>query len=62
MQITLKYYRLEMPKGDEILQSSLERFRANMVVAVKPQAVQAAADYLQQTGQIEQRFDAARLF
>lgn len=62
LQITLKYYRLEMPKGDEILQSSLERFRANMVVAVKQQAVQAAADYLLQTGQIEQRFDAARLF
>ncbi|MNO07099.1 hypothetical protein D3C81_2291590 [compost metagenome] len=51
-----------MPKGNEILQSSLDRFRANMVVAVKQQAVQAAADYLQQTGQIEQRFDAARLF
>lgn len=62
LQITLKHYRIDMPKGDEILKSSLERFRPNMVVAVKKEAVQAAADYLQQTGQLEKTFDAARLF
>lgn len=62
LQITLKHYRIDMPKGDEVLKSSLDRFRANMIVAVKKQAVQAAADYLQQTGQLDKRFDAARLF
>lgn len=62
LQITLKYYRIDMPKGDEILKSSLERFRPNMIVAVKKQAVQAAADYLLQTGQLDKRMDAARLF
>ncbi|VTU38414.1 ABC transporter substrate-binding protein [Variovorax sp. PBL-E5] len=62
LQITLKYYRIEMPKGDEILKSSLDRFRANMIVKVKKPAVQAAADYLQQTGQLDKSFDAARLF
>ncbi|HMP09501.1 ABC transporter substrate-binding protein [Hydrogenophaga sp.] len=62
MQITFKYYRIDMPKGDEVLKSSVERFRSNMVVAVKPEAVQAAADYLFQTGQIDKAFDAGRLF
>lgn len=62
LQITLNHYRIDMPKGDEILKSSLERFRANMTVAVKKEAVQAAADYLQQTGQLEKTFDAGRLF
>jgi NitT/TauT family transport system substrate-binding protein len=62
MQITSKYYRIDMPKGDEVLKSSLERFRANMVVAVKKEAVQAAANYLLQTGQLGKSFDASHLF
>lgn len=62
MQITYKYYRLEMPKGDEVLKSSMERFRKNLVVDVKKPAVQAAADYLLQTGQLEKPFDAGKLF
>lgn len=62
MQITFKYYRVDMPNGDEVLQKSMERFRPNMIVNVKKEAVQAAADYLQQTGQLEQKFDAGKLF
>lgn len=62
LQITLKYYRIDVPKGDEILDNSLQRFRSNFVVDVKKQAVQAAADYLLKTGQLNKPFDAARLF
>lgn len=62
LQITLKYYRIDMPKGDDILKSSIERFRGNMTVNVKKEAVQAAADYLRQTGQLDKAFDAAGLF
>lgn len=62
MQITLKYYRIEIPKGDEVLQNSLERFRSNFVVDYKREAVQSAADYLLKTGQLNAPFDASRLF
>lgn len=62
MQITHKFYRLDMPKGDEILKSSMERFRPYMVVDVKKEALQAATDYLHQTSQLDKLFDANRLF
>ncbi len=62
LKITLRHYRIDMPQGDEVLKNSLDRFRANMVVAVKKEAVQSAADYLHQTGQLDKSFDAARLF
>lgn len=62
LRITLKHYRIDMPKGDDILKSSLERFRDNITVTVKKEAVQAAANYLQQTGQLNKSFDAGLLF
>lgn len=62
MQITLKYYRLEMPNGDDVLRSSLKRFQSAFVADVKKSAIQAAADYLYATGQIPNRFDVSPLF
>lgn len=62
MQITLKYYRLDMPKGDEILRNSLQRFQAAFAADVKKSAIQAAADYLFATGQIPKAFDVSPLF
>lgn len=62
MQITSKYFRLEMPKGDEVLRNSMDRFRSTFIADVEKPAVQAAADYLKQTGQLDKRFDADKLF
>lgn len=62
MEITLKYYRLDMPKGDEVLRSSLKRFQSAFVADVKKSAIQAAADYLYATGQIPRPFDVGSLF
>lgn len=62
MQITLKYYHLDMPKGDEILRNSLQRFQAAFAADVKKSAIQAAADYLFATGQIPKAFDVSPLF
>lgn len=61
-KITDKYYKLEMADGDEIVKSTLARFAPFMKYDVKKQAIQAAADYLLETKQLNQRFDAERLF
>ena len=61
MKITLKHYRIDMPRGDEILMRSIERFRSSMVVDVDPKALQAAADYLKQTDQLKEPYDTGRL-
>lgn len=61
-QITANYYRIEMPNGDQMIKSSLQRLSPSLVVEVKKAAVQAAADYLVQTRQLEKPFDAQRLF
>lgn len=62
MAITIKYYRLDIPNGEQILRSSLERFQSAFVADVDRQAVQAAATYLHETGQISKRFDVGGLF
>lgn len=62
MQITLKYFKIDAPKGDEVLRNSMDRYRAHFKVDVRKDAVQAAANYLQQTGQLDKPFDAGRLF
>lgn len=62
MQITLKYYRLDMPKGDEILRNSLQRFQSAFTADVKKSAIQAAADYLFETGQIPGAYDVSPMF
>ena len=62
LKITLKYYKMDAPRGEEILRNSLERFQFAFVPDVKPESIQAAADYLKNTGQINKPFDTKVLF
>jgi NitT/TauT family transport system substrate-binding protein len=60
--IVEKNFKLDMPRGNEVTKSSLERLKPSLVVGVNKAAIQAAAEYLRQTGQLDKPFDAARLF
>jgi len=60
-RIALKYYRLDMDKGDEILRDSLKRFLPNMVSSVDANALQSASNYLLQTGQLSKAYDTSAL-
>lgn len=61
-RITSKYYKLDMARGDEIVKSSLLRFTPHFKAGVSKDALQAAADYLLQTGQIDKPFNTGKMF
>lgn len=61
-RITSKYFRLDMDRGDEIVKNTLARFTPHFRVDVSRDALKAASEYLEQTGQIDGPFDTDRLF
>lgn len=62
VQITLKYFRLQIPEGEAIVRDALNQWRSSMTMTSSKTALQATADYMLKTGQIESRFDVSKLY
>ncbi len=63
LKIMLRYFKLEIPRGDEIMAHSL-KYAISMSgyrAAISRPAVKAITDYMYATQQLEAPFDAARL-
>lgn len=55
-------FKIDSPKGKEIIDTSLRAMVPGVRFERSPQALQAAADYLFDTGQIKSRFDTKALW
>lgn len=62
LKITLKYFQIDMPQGDAIVENTLMRWRTGFSTEVTKKGVQATADYMLKNKQIDKPFDASRLF
>jgi NitT/TauT family transport system substrate-binding protein len=61
VRITLKYFRLEIAEGEAIVRDALNHWRSSMTLTNSRAGLQATADYMFKTGQLQSRFDVSKL-
>ncbi len=61
LKVAMETFKLDMPKGPEVVASVYKTSRPFYRFSIDAKAVQAAADYLLATKQIEKAFDTSRL-
>lgn len=61
IDVTKRRFPLDNPKADALIKQALDNTRASVRFALNPDSLQAMADFLYDTGQLDKRFDTTTL-